>query len=75
MTNIFAVGTSLFALIVYNRIIPANAMASLYVLVIGMVILLSADYVIKTVRSRLLGLAGLESDIVIADRLLARLLI
>ena len=44
LTNVFAVGTSLFALIVYNRIIPANAMASLYVLVIGMVILLSADY-------------------------------
>ena len=33
-----------------------NAMASLYVLVIGMVILLSADYVIKTVRSRLIEL-------------------
>ena len=29
LTNVFAVGTSLFALIVYNRIIPANAMASL----------------------------------------------
>ena len=67
-------GTSLFALIVYNRIIPANAMSSLYMLVIGMVILLSADYAIKTVRSRLLGVAGLESDIVIADRLFGQII-
>ena len=74
LTNIFAVGTSLFALIVYNRIIPANAMSSLYMLVIGMVILLSADYAIKTVRSRLLGVAGLESDIVIADRLFGQII-
>ena len=74
LTNVFAVGTSLFALIVYNRIIPANAMSSLYMLVIGMVILLSADYAIKTVRSRLLGLAGLESDIVIADRLFGQII-
>ena len=72
--KVFAVGTSLFALIVYNRIIPANAVTSLYVLVIGMVILLSADYLIKTVRSRLLGIAGMESDIVIADRLFGQII-
>ncbi|OUW06095.1 MAG: hypothetical protein CBD16_00520 [Betaproteobacteria bacterium TMED156] len=74
LTNIFAVGTSLFALIVYNRIIPANAMSSLYMLVIGMVILLTADYAIKTLRSRLLGAAGIESDIVIADRLFGQII-
>ena len=50
-----------------------NAMASLYVLVIGMVICF-LDYVIKTVRSRLLGVAGLESDIVIADRLFGQII-
>ncbi len=74
LTNIFAVGTSLFALIVYNRIIPANAMSSLYMLVIGMVILLTADYAIKTMRSRLLGVAGIESDIVIADKLFGQII-
>ncbi|MFL2656640.1 MAG: ATP-binding cassette domain-containing protein [Burkholderiaceae bacterium] len=74
LTNIFAVGTSLFALIVYNRIIPANAMSSLYMLVIGMVILLTADYAIKTLRSRLLGVAGIESDVVIADKLFGQII-
>ena len=74
LTNIFAVGTSLFAMVVYNRIIPSNAMTSLTVLVIGMGILLIADYLVKTVRSKLLGVAGVESDLVIADRLFTQVL-
>ncbi len=74
LTNLFAVGTSLFAMIVYNRIIPANAMSSLSVLVLGMFVLLLADYLIKTVRSKLLGIAGLESDMIIADRLFTQII-
>lgn len=74
LTNVFAVGTSLFAMIVYNRIIPANAMSSLTVLVTGMFILLVADYIIKTSRSKLLGVAGIEADVVIADRLFGQVL-
>jgi ATP-binding cassette, subfamily C, bacterial LapB len=74
LTNVFAVGTSLFAMIVYNRIIPANAMSSLTVLVTGMFILLVADYIVKTSRSKLLGVAGVEADVVIADRLFGQVL-
>lgn len=74
LTNLFAVGTSLFAMVVYNRIIPSNALSSLLVLVIGMGILLVADYLVKTVRSKLLGAAGVEADLVIADRLFTQVL-
>jgi len=74
LTNLFAVGTSLFAMIVYNRIIPSNAMTSLSVLVVGMGILLITDYLVKTARSKLLGVAGVEADLVIADRLFTQVL-
>lgn len=74
LTNFFAVGTSLFAMVVYNRIIPSNALSSLTVLVVGMAILLTADYLVKTVRSKLLGVVGVESDLVIADRLFTQVL-
>jgi len=74
LTNLFAVGTSLFAMVVYNRIIPSNALSSLLVLVVGMAILLIADYLVKTVRSKLLGAAGVEADLVIADRLFTQVL-
>jgi hypothetical protein len=40
VTNVFALGTSVFSLIVYNKIIPAQALTSLAVLVSGMAILL-----------------------------------
>ncbi len=72
LTNFFAVGTSLFSMIVYNRIIPSNAMSSLYVLVTGMCVLLIADYAIKTIRTKLLGIAGVEADVLIADKLFAQ---
>ncbi|MAW25354.1 MAG: type I secretion system permease/ATPase [Gammaproteobacteria bacterium] len=74
LTNLFAVGTSLFAMVVYNRIIPSNALSSLLVLVVGMAILLIADYLVKTVRSKLLGAAGVEADLIIADRLFTQVL-
>ncbi|OUV04175.1 MAG: hypothetical protein CBC42_00265 [Betaproteobacteria bacterium TMED82] len=74
LTNFFAIGTSLFALIVYQRIIPAQAMSSLYMLVVAMAFLLIADYAIKTVRTRLLGIAGVEADIIIADKLFGQII-
>ena len=40
LTNLFALGTSMFSMVVYNKIIPAQAMSSLAVLVTGMAFLL-----------------------------------
>ena len=39
-----------------------------------MFILLVADYIVKTSRSKLLGVAGVEADVVIADRLFGQVL-
>jgi len=47
LTNLFALGTSMFSMVVYNKIIPAQAMSSLAVLVTGMAFLLIADYAVK----------------------------
>ena len=74
LTNIFAVGTSLFAMVVYNRIIPSNAMSSLTMLVIGMAILIFADYLVKNARSRFLSYSGIQSDLDIADRLFKKII-
>ena len=74
VTNVFALGTSVFSLIVYNKIIPAQALTSLAVLVSGMVILLIGDYIIKLTRAKFLSIVGEDSDQVIADRLFYKLL-
>lgn len=74
LTNIFALGTSMFSMVVYNKIIPAQAMSSLAVLVTGMAFLLIADYAVKVSRAKFLGVAGIEADITIADRLFAKII-
>ncbi len=74
VTNLFALGTSLFSMIVYNRIIPSNAMSSLMVLVSGMMLVMLVDYLTRTIRNRFLSVAGVDSDLTLADRLFTRVL-
>ncbi len=74
LTNVFALGVSLFSMIVYNRIIPSNAMNSLFVLVSGLVILMLVDYVVKNIRNRFLSVAGVSSDLTLADRLFGQVM-
>ena len=61
-------------MVVYNKIIPAQAMSSLAVLVTGMAFLLIADYAVKVSRAKFLGVAGIEADITIADRLFTKII-
>lgn len=74
MTNIFALATSLFSMIVYNRIIPSNAMESLGVLVTGMMVVMVVDFIVRALRNRYLSIAALDSDLVLADRLFAQVM-
>ena len=74
LTNVFALGVSMFSMIVYNRIIPSNAMDSLFVLVSGMGILMVVDYATRSVRNHFLSVAGVDSDLTLADKLFAQVL-
>jgi len=74
LTNIFALGVSMFSMIVYNRVIPSNAMESLMVLVSGMLLLMIVDYVVRSVRNSFLSVAGVDSDLSLADKLFAQVL-
>lgn len=74
LTNVFALATSMFSMIVYNRIIPSNAMESLLVLVSGMFLLMIVDYVVRSIRNHYLSVAGVDSDLALADRLFAQVL-
>ena len=73
LTNFFALGTSLFSMIVYNRIIPSNALESLTVLVTGMMLLMVVDYAVRSIRNHFLSVAGIDSDLALADRLFAHM--
>ena len=54
MVNVFTVITSMFAMQVYDRVVPTLAFATLYTLSIGMIVIYLTDFMLKTSRARLL---------------------
>lgn len=54
MVNIFTVITSMFAMQVYDRVVPTLAFATLYTLAMGMLVIYATDFLLKTFRARLL---------------------
>ena len=69
LTNIFALATSGFSMIVYDRVMPNGAMETLIALLVGVFIIFISDFVIRSLRSYFLDVAGAQADMVIADTL------
>lgn len=62
MINLFALVSSLFAMTVYDRVLPNNATASLIGLSIGLAIVVGFDFVLKTLRAYFVDIAGADID-------------
>ena len=61
--NIFALASSLYIMVVYDRIIPNNAISSsLISIAIGVVFIISMDFAMKMLRSYFLDRAGKEIE-------------
>lgn len=54
MINFIAIVTSLFAMQVYDRVIPTLAYSTLYALVVGMFVISTIDWLLKLVRAKVL---------------------
>ena len=67
LTNVFALGTSIFTMIVYDRVLPHNAVDSLIALIIGVTVIFAADFLIRTLRGYFLDVAGSRADMAIGD--------
>ena len=74
LTNVFALTSSVFSMIVYDRVLPNNAIDTLTALLIGVGFVLISDFVIRTVRGYFLDVAGARSDAMIADSLFEQIL-
>ncbi|WP_336985740.1 type I secretion system permease/ATPase [Altererythrobacter aquiaggeris] len=60
--NIFALATSLFTMVVYDRVIPNNATESLIALSIGLGIVIVFDFLLKLLRAYFTDVAGARID-------------
>ncbi len=71
--NILAVSISLFTLQVYDRVIPHQSFSTLWVLVIGAILAIGLEAILKTARSRLMDVSGRRIEIEISRFLFEKL--
>ena len=62
ITNFLGLSTSLFIMVVYDRVVPNQAIESLIALTIGVLIALGFDFIIKTLRAQFVDKAGKRAD-------------
>lgn len=62
LINLLAVATSLFAMQVYDRVVPTLAYATLTTLIVGMAIVVVLDWLLKIIRARILDSVASEVD-------------
>lgn len=64
--NMLALASPLFIMNVYDRVVPNGAISSLTALAIGLIIAILFDFVLRTVRSRIIDMTGKKIDVVLA---------
>ncbi|MBR9872655.1 MAG: type I secretion system permease/ATPase [Vibrionaceae bacterium] len=72
--NILAIGTSLFALQVYDRVVPSDAFDTLFILTSGVVIAIVFDFLLRILRAYLLDVTGKKLDLELSSRLFYQVL-
>lgn len=67
--NIFVIAGPLFTMNVYDRVIPHNAIDTLWVLAIGIICIYGFDIILKFLRTLFLERAAKKSDIILSSML------
>jgi len=62
MTNFLGLSTSIFIMVVYDRVVPNEAIESLIALTIGVLIAMSFEFSIKTLRALFVDRASKKAD-------------
>ncbi|MEM6303341.1 MAG: ATP-binding cassette domain-containing protein [Pseudomonadota bacterium] len=74
VANLLAVAVALFSLQVYDRVIPHQSQATLWVLAVGAVLALMMEAFIKIARARLMDGAGRQIELGVQQTLMNRIL-
>ncbi|RXJ98622.1 type I secretion system permease/ATPase [Arcobacter sp. CECT 8986] len=72
--NMLILATPLFTMNVYDRVLPNNAMETLWALFFGISLAMIFDFILKLLRSYFLGLASKRADTLISNRIFNQLL-
>jgi ATP-binding cassette subfamily C protein LapB len=72
--NLLGLFPAIFSMQVYDRVIYRSGLNTLTALLIGMVVILGADLVLRSVRARVLRVSAVRLDAEIANQLMRKLL-
>lgn len=74
VSNFLGLSSSIFIMVVYDRVVPNAAIESLIALTIGVLIALGFDFLIKSLRANFVDRAGQKADLRISRMIFDRLL-
>ena len=74
LVNFMSVGSSIFIMVVYDRVLPNSAYESLYALTIGMALVIVFDFILKMLKTYFIDYAGEYVDKNVGDTIFNRLL-
>lgn len=69
MVNLLGLAVPLFTMNVYDRVIPNQAIPTLWVLAVGVALALTFDFILRGVRAALIDNAGRRADILLSARI------
>ncbi len=72
--NLLALALPLFMMNVYDRVVPNNAIETLWALGIGVGVAAILDFILRGARAYMIDVASRRSDVVLANRIFQRLL-
>ena len=72
--NLFVIATPLFTMNVYDRVLPNNAMETLWVLFFGISIVMVFDVILTLLRTYFFGIASKRADVIMSNRIFDQLL-
>lgn len=74
LINLFILATPMFTMNVYDKVVPNDAIATLWVLAAGIVTVYIFDTMLRFVRNYLLEIAGKKSDIIMSSIIFSQVL-
>lgn len=74
LVNLFAVAMPLFVMNVYDRVVPNQIMETLWVLAVGVLAVLLADFLLRNLRTWFVDRAAVRADTTLSARIMARVL-
>ncbi len=74
LINLFVLASPIFVMNVYDRVVPNDAIETLWVLAIGITFVFFFDFLLRTLRAYLIDVSGKKADTLIASLIMQQVL-